>query len=465
MATTAADQTDDRRHALAAWIGAVVGASVTELRRRPGGGRHEAWDVTVAGDGAERRYFLRADAGPPAAHERYTIRREAEIYRAVAAAGVPVPQVVAVHPEHEAVLLEHVPGVARFATLDPEVQQALVDDFLPHLVRLHRADVEALDVPSLKPVRSIREHVLDEIDGWEARLAACGADEPFLWACARWLREHVPDVAGPPALVQGDTGPGNFLHDDGRVTAVLDFELAHLGDPMEDLAWIGTRHAQEPVPDFLGLLRRYEAAGGAAVDAARIRYHLLFAELRIAVLAVERHDVGPSALGDVGNQLVYGMLHTRLTAEALAAAVGTPLPVVEIDDAAHSPYTPYFDAVLSQLRDVVSPAVGDAFALQRTKSAARVVKFLREVDRFGDRPARAELAAMARLLGDAPVDVPTGRAALAVAERAGRLDAVDLLEWSWTRIAHDQARLAGSMGVLATRHLPVLPDDWSARDV
>ena len=58
-------------------------------------------------------------------------------------------------------------------------------------------------------------------------------------------------------LVQGDTGPGNFLHDGSKLTAIVDFELAHIGDPMEDLAWIGTRNAQEPVPDFDRLLALY----------------------------------------------------------------------------------------------------------------------------------------------------------------------------------------------------------------
>ena len=87
--------------------------------------------------------------------------------------------------------------------------------------------------------------------------------------------------------MQGDTGPGNLLHDGAHLTALLDFELAHLGDPMEDLAWIGTRNAQEPVPDFDALLDAYVRAGGA-VDRARIRYHFVFAELRIAVLAIER---------------------------------------------------------------------------------------------------------------------------------------------------------------------------------
>jgi hypothetical protein len=310
----------------------------------------------------------------------------------------------------------------------------------------------------LLPARSIADHVRAELDVWEGRLDASGQAEPFLRACFAWLRANVPEVAGPPSLVQGDTGPGNFLHDDGHLTALLDFELAHLGDPMEDLAWIATRNSQEPVPDFEALLDAYVRAGGA-VDRDRIRYHVVLAELRIAVLAIERADRAPSADADVGSGLVYGTLHTRLTVEAFAAATGTPLPDQPDDLRRDTPMTPYHDAVLAQLRAVVVPAIADPFAAQRAKSIARVLKYVREVDRAGDAPEHAELTAMEPLLGrrpDGPDGVAEGRRALEAEVRAGRLDAVALLPYAWTRVQWEQRLREGAMGVLATRHLPAL---------
>src|SRR5262249_21265922 len=150
-------------------------------------------------------------------------------------------------------------------------------------------------------------------------------------ACFQWLREHVPDTGdAPPRLVQGDTGPGNLLHDGSRVTALLDFELAHLGDPMEDIAWVGTRNAQEPIPDMSRFLTKYDGASGITPDAARLRYHSLLAELRIAVLGVERQDATSSDLAEHGNHVIYGTLHRRLTVEALAAALGEQMPCVEL---------------------------------------------------------------------------------------------------------------------------------------
>ena len=298
----------------------------------------------------------------------------------------------------------------------------------------------------------------DELDIWEGRLDQSGRAEPFLRACFAWLRLHVPAVDGPPSLVQGDTGPGNFLHDGEHLTALLDFELAHLGDPMEDLAWIGTRNSQDPVPDFDALLAAYEHAGGH-VDRARIRYHFVFAELRIAILSVERSGHAPPLDADVGSGLIYGTLHTRLTAEALAAVTGSALPGPPPDDTADTAATPYFDAILHQLREIVVPAVGDPFAAQRAKSAARVLKYLREVERAGDRPEVAELDSLQEYLGARPIDVDAGRRALEAAVVEGRYDAVDLLPYAWTRVQWEQRLRAGAMGVLATRHLPTLTAD------
>jgi hypothetical protein len=156
--------------------------------------------------------------------------------------------------------------------------------------------------------------------------------------------------------------------------------------------------------------------------------------------------------------LIYGTLHTRLTAEALAAATGTALPDPPPDDTRDSDATPYFDAVLHQLRTVIVPAVDDPFAAQRGKSAARVLKYLREVERARDRPAVAELDMLERFVGERPADVEAGRAALEAAVVAGRYDAVDLLPYAWTRVQWEQRLRAGAMGVLATRHLPELAE-------
>ena len=118
------------------------------LKRRPGGGSHQAWDVIAGG---EAKWFLRADAVEPDDGKHYTLRREAEIYRAVNTIGLPSPTVLGIHPELEAVLLERSSGDAAFARLDPAAQTEIIDDFAPWLARLHAADPATLDLAGADP--------------------------------------------------------------------------------------------------------------------------------------------------------------------------------------------------------------------------------------------------------------------------------------------------------------------------
>jgi len=456
MSTAAGDRYDE----LARWAAVLVDVPTVELTRRPGGGSHQAWDVTASSGGSggfAQRWFLRADPVEPDPRKHYTLRREAEVYRAVRAIGLPSPAVLGVHPTIEAVLLERATGDAAFAKLDPSVQSAIIDDFAPWLARLHAADPVDMDLPSLGPVTTMADAVRRELDLWEARLDDSAVPDPILSACFQWLRDNVPATGDlPPRLVQGDTGPGNFLHDGQRVTAFLDFELAHLGDPMEDLAWVATRNAQEPVPDFARFLARYADAAATAPDRERIRYHCLFAELRIAALGAERLGAAADLEAEHGNRLIYGALHRRLTVEALATAMGVDLPPVTLPTLADTPDTRYFDAALHQMRHTIGPAIADPWADRLLKGLARVTKYLRELDRAGERHTEAELADLALLLGHRPVSVADGSSQLLALVRARQLDAADLLPYAAAQVARRTQLVGPAMGILATRHLPVI---------
>ena len=161
-----------------------------------------------------------------------------------------------------------------------------------------------------------------------------GTPDPALAFSLRWLRDHIPSYDGPPVLVQGDTGPGNFMYLDGRVTAVVDWELAHLGDPMDDIAWLSLRATQEPFTDFPTRLREYEALSGNVVDEVRVRYYQVMAETKLQVMGHRGPSDGDGDDGrggaegggsDVGNGFIYQVLHRRLWLEALATANGLEL--------------------------------------------------------------------------------------------------------------------------------------------
>jgi hypothetical protein len=213
------------------------------------------------------------------------------------------------------------------------------------------------------------------------RATPTGGDlDPMLRFALDWLEHNVPDYDGPTVLVQGDTGPGNFMYEDGRVTAVVDWELAHFGDPMDDIAWLSLRTVQDTFTNFPDRLTEYEELSGHKIDESRVWYYRLFAEMRLATARPPRTGGAAVAGRDVGNALIYDMLHRRLLIEALAHVVGIDLPGFEPPSLPTTRQTYLFEAALDALRDIL-PAVQDPLAVRRTKGVARILKYLKEVDR------------------------------------------------------------------------------------
>jgi aminoglycoside phosphotransferase (APT) family kinase protein len=85
-------------------------------------------------------------------------------------------------------------------------------------------------------------------------------------------------------LCHGDAGPGNFLFEGERVTALLDWEFAHLGDPLDDLAWVAVRaHLLGGFGDLEHGLRTWRDASGLRLDVPRIEYYRALVLLRMAI--------------------------------------------------------------------------------------------------------------------------------------------------------------------------------------
>jgi len=205
---------------LVSWIESVGEGRLLSAERMPGGARKEAWFVNLEGaDDAVTPLFLRYDrSDPERTKDPWTLHREATVYLALQDGPVPVPRVLGVHPVHQAMLSERVQGGNWFSRIsDPSEQEATARDFMTKLAALHTLDATALDLPMFPAVSSIAEAVLAELDEWDRVLTARGGTaDPALAFSLRWLRNHIPSYDGPPVLVQGDTGPGNFMYLGGR---------------------------------------------------------------------------------------------------------------------------------------------------------------------------------------------------------------------------------------------------------
>jgi len=449
------------------WVQEVAGSPVVSAERVPGGATREAWFIDVA-DNHElpRELFVRYTATPmPYRSAFHTLGTEAEIMIALRKVGHTVPKVFAVHPSREAILSERVPGATWFYRItDPEEQVSVARDFIVNLARQHRLDPVELDIPSLGTVKTAREHALERIGGIRWRgTAPDGSMEPLLRLTCDWLERNVPEYEEPLVLVQGDTGPGNFMYEHGKVTAVVDWELAHWGDPMDDIAWLSLRTVQDTFTHLPDRLREYQELSGIPIDVDRVWYYRVFAEATMTTLRPnegknedETSAVGRPVARDIGNGLLYAQLHRRLWLEALAHVMNMELPMPDLPSATElSEWHHLYDDMLGSMQLIV-PRIGDPLASQWTKGIVRVVKYLKELDATGRLYDSLEREEIARLIGHSEPIPSAARAALAEAARSGKVTDEDYVQVLFNKMQRDEQLLRTASGALHERTWPPL---------
>lgn len=266
------------------------GGQVSNLARLSGGASQETWAFRIEGPTGEASLILRRAPGARITELQAGLETEAELLRLAGAAGVPVPKVrhVLAPGDHcgRGFIMERLEGetIPRKLLRDAPFAQArerLTAQCGQALARIHALPLAGLPATLRRSPGSVR---LAELHASFARLIH---PNPVFALALRWLETHLPPDP-PLALVHGDFRIGNLMVGPEGLRGVLDWELAHLGDPMEDLGWICTpswRFGQidQPVGGFgqrQALYAAYEAAGGGRVDPDRARFWEVFGALQ-----------------------------------------------------------------------------------------------------------------------------------------------------------------------------------------
>jgi aminoglycoside phosphotransferase (APT) family kinase protein len=224
---------------------------------------------------AERQdCVLRVDSGDgPVANTPLTLAREAAAYRALAGSKVKIPALIG--ETRDAFLMSWAAGTPDLAALEPEARYRVMDSYVEALAELHRVDAssgfEALDPPP--DAASAARHGLALWSGiYRARVSRAS---PLAHFATAWLEKHAPDDAPRLSVCHGDVGPGNFMHDGEQVTALLDWEFVHVGDPMDDFAWLAFRGHQlgSDIGDFDAQLDLWQKLTGFEVSRRRIAWY------------------------------------------------------------------------------------------------------------------------------------------------------------------------------------------------
>lgn len=289
---------------LAGVLSAALGAdtAVENLRALTGGASRTTWAFDAV-TGAQRRALILRTGPPDDVHAGMEL--EARTQAAARAAGAPVPHVLIADNSPAALgnpflICDEIKGetiVRRIQRqLDgsdgPAARTRLLQQCAQAAAAIHRADTE---IPDLTHE--------DQLTEWRQRLDEMGdTTATFEWAF-RWLAAHRPPPS-PAVLVHGDFRMGNLIVDRADLAAVLDWELVHVGQAYEDLAWFCIRAWRFGAPAGLGagglgsidsFLRAYEQASATTVDRVAFHWWLVLATLRWGVICrfqAERHLSG-----------------------------------------------------------------------------------------------------------------------------------------------------------------------------
>jgi aminoglycoside phosphotransferase (APT) family kinase protein len=292
---------------LAAWLsssGELPGpVAIERLERLTGGASRETWSFdAVDADDACHHLILRRDFPERVRADTDTADEidralELDLQQVLYAAGVPVPRPLGAPPDSDLTacfVMERIDGESRPRAITRKPELAAVRARLAADVGRALAAIHTVDPGKLPPLSHLG--ISQQFAMVREMLDRGPSPRPVLEFALRWCRRAAPAPSPRPRLVHGDFRNGNLIVGEDGLRAVVDWEYAHLGEPLEDLGFLCMRpwrfgNDEAEVGGFGArddLYRAYERAGGEAVDPERVRFWEVLGNLKWGALCVLR---------------------------------------------------------------------------------------------------------------------------------------------------------------------------------
>lgn len=289
----------DLRRLIAHEIESARDIRLQSLVRAAGGLSRENWSVDASwvddsGSHSHRLMLMRDASGTLLNTER---AREFAVLKALEGTDVPAPRVHWMDPQGQflgapSVVMERMPGMCDYMVLNSsrplQERLALARGFIELMAAIHRVDWRARDLEhSLGLPQHSPAHA--ELVHWEAEYLRVKVEpHPELDLVLNWLKQRAPATEAL-VLVHGDFKPGNALVDGMRISAKLDWETAHLGDPLEDLGWVTNpvRKREHQIPghwERRQIVDAYQALTGRTVNERDLSWWNVLACWKLAVI-------------------------------------------------------------------------------------------------------------------------------------------------------------------------------------
>jgi len=304
-------------------------AEIRDLERLTFGASAETWRFDLIDGGAGLPLILRLPPPKASVHAELAAifspgrDHEVAILRAVYAAGLAVAKI---HFEldtedglGEGFVMDRLPGLTDTTKVLKEPDYETARRRLAAQIGAFRAGLDSVDPVALPPLRhqdapAMIADLKQVVDGFD--IVHPGIEFGFAW-----LTDHLPAAAAAPKLVHGDFRLANFMADKSGLTGVIDWELAHIGDPAEDLAWVCLRSWRFSRPDLAvaGVAQRpalydaYRAGGGREIDRGDVHFWEVLGTVRWAVICLYQ---GALFVRGVRPDLEFGAVGRRVS-EAL----------------------------------------------------------------------------------------------------------------------------------------------------
>jgi aminoglycoside phosphotransferase (APT) family kinase protein len=402
------------------WIERQCGGRVVDVEQQVRWRPHHF--VTIDRDGHKVRVLARSERDQSIVkHSRmmmhFDIAHEARVLAALQGQGLKIPAFLGFDEEHRIILMEAVPGSNLLAHADHASRAGIMSEYYAQLARLHSLDVDVirsrvpeLDVPETPDDIAFRgKFQFMERDYVEMRPAL--KPEPLLDLGIWWLHHNVPQGERRVSFVQGDTGPGQFMFEGDHITALIDWELAHVGDPMLDLGVGRMRNMLYPTCSLKEPMTRYQEVSGRPIDWQALRYYTVMSML-LTPLGTSRSIQRVTARAtDMIVRFGWDVTLRRGLCDALAEVLELDIEPPELPEADYV-WPSMHDYLVEHLEVNCLPLAATPADRFQLDSALAVAKMLRLESRIGTELLADDLDDIAAVLGRRPRDRDEGLARL-----------------------------------------------------
>jgi aminoglycoside phosphotransferase (APT) family kinase protein len=392
-----------------AFVEKLTGGRVVKMKRlsrwRP------AWFVDVEREGQPLlKLHLRGDRRSDVLPFP-SLQREADILRVLESGGVPVPHVYGMCPDPLAIVMEAVPGVRAMSGPEDE-QRIIAEEHMELLARMHQLDPALFAAIGLDLPRTASEIGLGMLDAYMPLYNRTKvAPEPLIEFAIAWARRNVPKNRTRASFVHWDAG--QFLHENGKITALYDFETCLIGDPLMDLAALRLRHPAEPLgADLSSLFRHYEEVTGEPIDVPTLRFHTVVFAL-VGVMALAGPMVAPQDGSPHLEYLWWDLMQRRALVWALSECVGVPVDMPAAPSIGGPNEPSRVEPMIRMLNDALAqypPATGMGRYQQQATSL--LAQCLLQTDRVGPELDTATCAEYSAILGERVTSVGEAQASM-----------------------------------------------------